>query len=63
MKICGYYKEIDGCMCFVENARGNMIIHEKIPMEQYKRTLENSKAVLKDLVTMDCQSLAKRYGH
>lgn len=63
MKVCGYYKVVDDCMCFAEKVRGEKIVHEKIPMEQHLRDLVEAKKRLHDLVTMNCKDFVQHYGH
>lgn len=62
MKVCGHHEEIDGYWCFVENVRGNKIIHEKIPLAQHLRDMTEAQKRLYELVTMDRKDFVRRYG-
>lgn len=63
MKVCGHYDNIDGYWCFVERFREKKLVHEKNPMEQHLRELEEAKKKLHDLVAMNSVDFLRRYGH
>lgn len=62
MKICGHYEEIDGYWCFVENVRGEKVIHDRVPMEQHLHEMKEARETLNDLITISSEDFMRRYG-